>query len=84
VNFIDTADSYGPEVSEKLIAETLYSYPGRLGGLACAGPRAGRRDRAVDDALRQAEDSLRLNPRGLWLQAAPISLRGRLETPEHA
>jgi hypothetical protein len=25
-----------------------------------------------------------LNPRGLWLQAAPISLRGRLEIPEHA
>ena len=37
----------------------------------------------VDDALRQAEDSLRLNPRGLRLQAAPISLRGRLETLEH-
>ena len=27
VNFIDTADSYGPEVSENLIAETLYPYP---------------------------------------------------------
>ena len=27
VNFIDTADSYGPEVSERLIAETLYPYP---------------------------------------------------------
>ena len=26
VNFIDTADSYGPEVSERLIAETLYPY----------------------------------------------------------
>jgi hypothetical protein len=38
----------------------------------------------VDDALRQAEDSLRLNPRGLRLQDAPVSLRGRLETMEHA
>lgn len=27
VNFIDTADSYGPEDSEKLIAEALYPYP---------------------------------------------------------
>ena len=27
VNFIDTADSYGPEVSERLIAETLAPYP---------------------------------------------------------
>ena len=27
VNFIDTADSYGPEVSERLIAETLHPYP---------------------------------------------------------
>src|SRR5205807_7716988 len=27
VNFIDTADSYGPSVSEELIAEALYPYP---------------------------------------------------------
>ena len=27
VNLIDTADSYGPEVSESLIAEALYPYP---------------------------------------------------------
>jgi pyridoxine 4-dehydrogenase len=27
VNFIDTADSYGPYVSEELIAEALYPYP---------------------------------------------------------
>jgi aryl-alcohol dehydrogenase-like predicted oxidoreductase len=30
VNFIDTADSYGPEVSEELIAEALYPYPAGL------------------------------------------------------
>ena len=29
VNFIDTADSYGPEVSERLIAEALYPYLSR-------------------------------------------------------
>lgn len=43
VNFIDTADSYGPEVSERLIAEALYPYPKDLviatkGGLTRSGP----------------------------------------------
>ncbi len=43
VNFIDTADSYGPEVSERLIAEALYPYPKGLviatkGGLVRPGP----------------------------------------------
>jgi pyridoxine 4-dehydrogenase len=31
VNFIDTADSYGPHISEELIAEALYPYPADLG-----------------------------------------------------
>src|SRR5437899_3968182 len=30
INFIDTADSYGPHVSEELIAEELYTYPAGL------------------------------------------------------
>ena len=30
VNLIDTADSYGPEVSERLIADALYPYPDDL------------------------------------------------------
>src|SRR6516165_4191354 len=43
VNLIDTADSYGPEVSENLIAEALYPYPDDLviatkGGLERTGP----------------------------------------------
>jgi len=43
VNFIDTADSYGPHVSEELISETLYPYPDDLviatkGGLERPGP----------------------------------------------
>jgi aryl-alcohol dehydrogenase-like predicted oxidoreductase len=43
VNFIDTADSYGPEVSELLIAEALHPYPEGLviatkGGLMRPGP----------------------------------------------
>src|ERR1700732_441298 len=49
VYFIDTADSYGPEVSEKLIAEALHPYPAGLviatkGGLLRPGP-----DRWVPD-----------------------------------
>jgi len=38
----------------------------------------------VDDAVREAEDSIRLNPRGVRLLNTPVSLRGRLETLEHA
>jgi len=43
VNFIDTADSYGPNVSEELIAEALYPYPKGLviatkGGFLRTGP----------------------------------------------
>ena len=43
INLIDTADSYGPEVSERLIAEALYPYPDELviatkGGLSRPGP----------------------------------------------
>lgn len=42
VNFIDTADSYGPDVSEKLIREALHPYPGILvatkAGLTRSGP----------------------------------------------
>jgi aryl-alcohol dehydrogenase-like predicted oxidoreductase len=43
IDFIDTADSYGPEVNERLIAETLHPYPRGLviatkGGLTRPGP----------------------------------------------
>lgn len=64
INFIDTADSYGPEVSERLIAEALYPYPSDLviatkGGLLRPGP-----DQWVENGdpkrLRKAcEDSLK-------------------------
>ena len=45
INLIDTADAYGPEVSERLIGETLYPYPKGLviatkGGLTRSGPNA--------------------------------------------
>ncbi len=64
VNFIDTADSYGPNVSEELIAETLHPYPDDLviatkGGLIRPGP--GRWDtNGRPEHLREAcEGSLR-------------------------
>jgi pyridoxine 4-dehydrogenase len=55
VNFIDTADSYGPEVSERLIGETLSPYPEGLVIATKAGQADGR-----PEHLRQAcEGSLR-------------------------
>jgi pyridoxine 4-dehydrogenase len=64
VNFIDTADAYGPNVSEELIAETLHPYPDDLviatkGGLIRPGP--GRWDtNGRPEHLREAcEGSLR-------------------------
>ena len=49
INFIDTADSYGPDVSEELIAEALYPYPDDLviatkAGLVRTGPDDGEPD----------------------------------------
>jgi pyridoxine 4-dehydrogenase len=60
VNLIDTADSYGPEVSENLIAEALHPYPEGLliatkGGLRRTGPGEWPRD-AHPDRLRECLD----------------------------
>jgi hypothetical protein len=44
----------------------------------------GRDIRRVDDALRQAEESVRLNPRRAMLPPAEVDLRTALETLEHA
>lgn len=49
INFIDTADSYGPNVSEELIAEALYPYPDDLviatkAGMYRTGPNDGEPD----------------------------------------
>ncbi|MDG4821357.1 aldo/keto reductase [Asanoa sp. WMMD1127] len=49
INFIDTADSYGPNVSEELIAEALYPYPDNLviatkAGMYRTGPDDGEPD----------------------------------------
>ncbi len=64
VNFIDTADSYGPEVSEELIAETLYPYPDDLviatkGGMVRPGPGRWDPDGRPDHLRAACEGSLR-------------------------
>ncbi|MBV9380864.1 MAG: aldo/keto reductase [Streptosporangiaceae bacterium] len=64
VNFIDTADSYGPEVSERLIAEALYPYPGELciatkGGLLRPGPGRWPADGRPAHLREACEGSLR-------------------------
>jgi len=65
VNFIDTADSYGPEVSERLIGETLSPFPKGLvvatkGGLTRQGPDGWSPDGRPDYLAKEVEKSLRL------------------------
>jgi len=69
VNFIDTADAYGPAVSEELIAEALHPYASDLviatkGGLTRSGPGKWDADcspdhlrEALDASLRRLRDS---------------------------
>jgi pyridoxine 4-dehydrogenase len=64
VNLIDTADSYGPDVSENLIAEALYPYPEDLvvatkGGLTRQGPGRWERDCRPERLRQCCENSLR-------------------------
>jgi aryl-alcohol dehydrogenase-like predicted oxidoreductase len=64
VNLIDTADSYGPEVSENLIAEALHPYPDGLviatkGGLRRTGPGEWPRDARPERLKECCEGSLR-------------------------
>ncbi|MGH2713969.1 MAG: aldo/keto reductase, partial [Thermoleophilaceae bacterium] len=64
VNLIDTADSYGPEVSENLIAEVLHPYPDGLviatkGGLRRSGPGQWPRDGRPERLKEACEASLR-------------------------
>ena len=69
INLIDTADSYGPEVSESLIAEALYPYPSDLviatkGGLLRTGPNqwpSDGRPQHLREALEGSLKRLRLD-----------------------
>lgn len=64
VNFIDTADSYGPNVSEELIAEALYPYPQGLviatkGGWLRPGPNQWSHDASPGHLREAVEGSLK-------------------------
>jgi pyridoxine 4-dehydrogenase len=64
IEFIDTADSYGPNVSEELIAKALHPYRNRIfiatkGGLERPGPDQWTSNGRPDHLRRQLEGSLR-------------------------
>jgi len=64
VNFIDTADSYGPGISEELIAEALFPYPTDLviatkGGWNRPGPNQWTHDASPEHLRNAIEGSLK-------------------------
>jgi aryl-alcohol dehydrogenase-like predicted oxidoreductase len=64
VNFIDTADSYGPYVNEELIAEALFPYPANLviatkGGWNRPGPNQWTHDATPSHLRKAVEGSLK-------------------------
>jgi aryl-alcohol dehydrogenase-like predicted oxidoreductase len=64
INLIDTADAYGPEVSENLIAEALHPYPDDLviatkGGLEREGPNVWRTNGTPEHLREACEASLK-------------------------
>ena len=64
VNFIDTADSYGPHVSEELIADALFPYPSGLvvatkGGWNRPGPNQWTHDASPSHLRKAVEGSLK-------------------------
>jgi len=64
VNLIDTAESYGPHISESLIAEALYPYPPHLviatkGGFNRSGPDQWQIDCRPERLREELEGSLR-------------------------
>ncbi len=64
INFIDTADSYGPYISEELIAEALFPYPAGLviatkGGWNRPGPNQWTHDATPSHLRKAVEGSLK-------------------------
>jgi pyridoxine 4-dehydrogenase len=63
VNFIDTADSYGPHIAEQLIADALYPYPGLViatkGGFERPGPGQWVQNGRPEYLREQLEGSLK-------------------------
>ncbi len=73
VNFIDTADSYGPDISERLIHEALHPYDGLLvatkAGFTRSGPNRWHIDCRPEHLIAQAHKSrrqLEVEQIGLW------------------
>ena len=73
VNFVDTSDAYGPDVSEELIREALHPYRGMLfatkGGLARTGPDVRSPSRWPEYLIQEAYKSRRrlgVESIGLW------------------
>src|SRR6202050_3369520 len=91
VNFIDTADSYGPHVSEELIAEALFPYPKDLviatkGGWNRPGPNQWTHDATPAHLRKAVEGSLkrlrldRIDVYQLHIPDPAISFEASVET----
>jgi pyridoxine 4-dehydrogenase len=91
VNFIDTADSYGPHVSEELIAEALFPYPAGLviatkGGWNRPGPNQWTHDASPAHLRKAVEGSLkrlrleRIDVYQLHIPDPAISFEASVET----
>ena len=91
INFIDAADSYGPNVSEELIAEALFPYPSSLviatkGGWNRPGPNQWTHDASPVHLRKAVEGSLkrlRLNRIDVYQLHIPdpaISFEASVET----
>jgi pyridoxine 4-dehydrogenase len=91
VNFIDTADSYGPNVSEELIAEALYPYPAGVviatkGGWVRCGPAQWLHNASPKHLTEAVEGSLqrlrldRIDVYQLHVPDPAVSYDGSMET----